>query len=66
MPKEMLKGDKKSDWYNSSIDVFSLGVSFVEFLKIYWESNIFTDLGLTYILEASISDNTCYHSQGVT
>ena len=32
MPKEMLLGDKKSDWYNSSIDVFSLGVSYIEFL----------------------------------
>jgi len=66
MPKEMLLGNKKSDWYNPSIDVFSIAVSFVEFLYHYWENDINTDIGLIYILEAALYDNRCYHSQGVT
>jgi len=32
MPREMLFGDKKSDWYNRSIDVFSIAVTFMEVL----------------------------------
>ena len=62
MPKEMLKGDKKSDWYNHSIDVFSMGVTFIEFLYVYWANEIFNSHGLVYILEAALTNNKCYHS----
>ncbi len=66
MPLEMLVGEKKSDWYNKSIDVFSIAVTIIEFLLTYIESIDRIDLGLIYILEAALTDNKCFNYLGIT
>lgn len=59
MPDEQLQGDKKSDWYNSSIDVFSTGVTLTEYLQNLFETDINFDFNVFYILEAMLEYNPC-------
>ncbi len=67
MPKEMLLGDKKSDWYNNTIDVFSLAVTFIEFIFEYIiKGNKDVDLNTFYILELMLNDNHCDHIGDLT
>lgn len=58
MPKEMLIGDKKSDWYNQTVDVFNLGVSFIEFI-IYYFNKKSIDFGFMSFIEGMLNDNWC-------
>lgn len=59
MPKEMLIGDKKSDHYNRTIDVYEIAVTLVEIMIFHMQENDPIDLVLINILEAMLSLNTC-------
>lgn len=62
MPEEMKIGElKKSDWYNPTIDVFSLSASFLKKLVKLLEKKESIDLGFLYIVEAMLDYNRCYH-----
>lgn len=58
MPKEMKVGDKKSDWYNNSIDVFNTNVTYMEYLyNFILDKQI--DFSLAQILNGGLYDNWC-------
>ena len=56
MANEMLT----EDWYNNTIDVYSLGVSFLEFLRLDIK-NFKVDISLLMIIESMLMDNWCYY-----
>ena len=58
MPKEMLVGDKKSDWYNQTVDVYNLGVSFIEFI-IYYLNKKVIDFSFISFIEGMLRENWC-------
>ena len=60
MPKEMLVGNKKSDWYNNTIDVFNSSVSYMEYIfNFLWDKQV--DFSLGQILNGSLYDNWCVY-----
>lgn len=67
MPDEQIKPVKKSDWYNNSIDVFSLAVTFIEYLIPAFKMGIEFNLSLFYILESMLQYNKCsfYDTTGI-
>lgn len=62
MPDEMLLREKKSDWYNDTIDVFSTGASIIEILMEHFKTYQDIDFGMLYIIEAMLSYNHCTYS----
>ena len=56
MANEMIN----DDWYNNTIDVYSLGVSFLEFLRLDIK-NLKIDMSLIMIIEAMLMDNYCFY-----
>ena len=60
MPEEMKLGDKKSDWYNSSIDVYSLASTVLKKIVLLLVDRSDVDLGLLYILESMLDFNHCF------
>jgi hypothetical protein len=60
MPLEMLKGDKKSDWYNLTIDTHLIAETTTEFLLDHIQVGVDIDCGLASILETMMTENFCY------
>lgn len=53
---------RKSDWYNNTIDVFSLGVTMIDYLLPAFHDKVSFDLNVLHILDAMLDYNKCIFS----